>query len=154
MKRSASRALIPAVLSAIVLVFVAGLVLADRFSRPRVQATWSASTAAFSPNDQAIITGQLESALQQTSQDSSGSPDFDVYSADRSGDWAVFYADEHSSNGSLIPTEPFFFIAEKHGAGWSVWIPQSPGFCDAVRRVPDQLLSSGEKDIFGGCFAE
>jgi len=75
---------------------------------------------------------------------------FSIILAQRQEDWAIFSANmrEHQ-NTVIISADPLFFIAHRLDTVWSIWLPNSPQFCNQlINNVPDTLLAPVDKSYY------
>jgi hypothetical protein len=84
---------------------------------------------------------------------------FLVYSAYRNvnisadGGWATAYLIlANPENGESLPTEPGLAVIRREGEVWQVTLPSDPGWPQAVREAPADLLPDAAKEMWLAMF--
>lgn len=135
-----------AVVIGLLLLGVSIIYIYPRFS-PSLTINWQPSSKAFSSQEQSDLTAAMKTAFVTVNKESPSVATFTITSADRDGDWAVFYATPQEGT-KAIGTEPMFFISHREQGTWLIWLGTSPQFCDKLRQVPDRLFSPENKSYF------
>ena len=113
---------------------------------------WQAPPSTFTQRDQSAIVAGFQSELSAHGSSEAANHHFSIVFAQRQGDWALFTAVERTDPGSRPnPTEPLFFIGHAHGTDWTIWLPNSPHFCEQLRHLPEALLDAADLAYFVGC---
>ncbi len=59
--------------------------------------------------------------------------------------WVVYYDPQIEA---VVPTEPALAVVHLINGQWAVFLPSDPGWSDALKAVPDDLLSADEKEMW------
>jgi hypothetical protein len=108
---------------------------------------WKVSSKDFSSQEQNDLTAAMKIAFGGITKQSPSIDTFSITSADRNGDWVVYYATPQEGS-KVIGTQPMFFIAHREQGNWLVWLGTSPQFCAKLKQVPDSLFSPENKSYF------
>lgn len=145
------RKFLPVLLILVVLIVGIGfaVVYIRSHSSANISIIWQINTPAFTAQDQQDILRALNSALSTPNLGTVAGHEFTIIDAQRQGDWATLSAVERVSHDAQpIQTEPSFFLVHRQGTTWSAWLPNSSGFCDQLKQVPDTLLNATDKGYF------
>lgn len=145
------RLFLPLLLIFIVLVGGIGfaIVYIRNHSSANISITWQINTPAFTTRDQQDIQTALNSALSTPNPGTVAGHEFAIIDAQRQGDWAILSSVERVSHDvQPIQTEPSFFLVHRQDTTWIAWLPDSPGFCDQLKQVPNTLLDATDKGYF------
>jgi len=134
----------------IFIVVIVGVVFVYiRSTSTDITIAWQPTSPSFSQQEQQDIQTAMKSVILAPNPQRFAGHEFTIIDAQRQGDWAIFSANERvGQNTQPIAGEPIFFLANRQGTTWTVWLPSSSGFCDHLKQIPDTLLNPTDKAYF------
>jgi hypothetical protein len=108
---------------------------------------WKVSSKDFSSQEQNDLTTAMKTAFGSINKQSPSVDTFSITSAQRDGDWIIFYATPQEGS-KVIGTQPMFFISHYEQGSWLIWLLTSPQFCNKLKQVPDRLFPPDGKSYF------